>query len=153
MEIRLAALDDVEPICLLYNEFFEYNASLQPEYYKSGIERGGYPESVIKDAKSDIIVAVESGAIVGFIHIRQMHTPPFDSLVQHTYAEINDFITTAKYRRMGIGTELMNAAKQWAVERSLGYIELFVLSNAKNEVRFYEHNEFETVSHTMRCQL
>ena len=34
MEIRTATLDDIEQICLLYNEFFAYNAKLQPEYCK-----------------------------------------------------------------------------------------------------------------------
>ena len=38
MDIRVATLEDVTSICELYNEFFEYNSSLQQEYYRYGKE-------------------------------------------------------------------------------------------------------------------
>jgi len=142
MEIRLAIQSDIESICQLYNEFFAYNAGLQPTYYNAGNESGGYPRSTIISENSDIILAVENDKVVGFIHIRESQTPPFDALVPHSYAEIVDFIVTAAYREKGIGSKLMDAAKQWTKIRSLDYIELFVLSNANNESRFYEHKDF-----------
>ena len=153
MEVRLATLDDIEPICILYHEFWQYNADLQPMYYKAGTENGGYPKSVITSEKADIIIAVEKNIIVGFIHIREAQTPPFDAFVRYNYAEIIDFITTVNHREKGIGSELLGAAKQWAKERNLDYIELFVLSDAEDEFRFYENRDFVTVSHTMRCLL
>ena len=153
MEIRLATLDDIEPICLLYHEFWQHNADLQPVYYKAGVEHGGYPKSTITNDKSDIFLAVKNNVILGFIHIREAQTPPFDAIIQHNYAEIIDFITTAEYRKKGIGSKLMEAAKQWARERNLDYIELFVLLEAEDEFHFYEHKGFVTVSHNMRCPL
>ncbi|MDR2665313.1 MAG: GNAT family N-acetyltransferase [Oscillospiraceae bacterium] len=100
---------------------------------------------------SDIILAVENDLVLGFIHIRKVRTPPFDSIVPHNYAEIIDFIVTAEHRKSGIGSMLMEAAKQWTKIRNLDYIELFVLSNAKDEYCFYQYKGFVTVSHTMRC--
>lgn len=153
MVVRLATLNDIAAICQLYNEFFAYNAGLQPKYYKAGKEAGSYPKSTIESKESDIFVAVENDTVAGFIHIRETKTPPFDALVPHNYAEVIDFITTAAHRNKGIGTMLMDAAKQWSKIRNLDYIELFVLRNAKDEIRFYEHSDFVHVSHTMRCQL
>ncbi len=153
MEIRLAALSDIEPICRLYEEFFAYNATLQPQYYKAAKEGGDYPRGTIQDDASDIFLAVEDGKAVGLIHIREAQTPPFGSVAPHNYAEIIDFITTAERRKRGAGSRLMEAAKQWAKNRKLDYIELFVLSEAKDERRFYENKDFVTVSHTMRCHL
>lgn len=153
MEIRLATLNDISEICLLYNEFFAYNASLQPTYYKAGKESGGYPKSIIESKDSDIFVAIDSDKVAGLIHITEAKTPPFDAFVPHNYAEIIDFITTAEYRKKGIGTKLMDVAKQWAEARNLDYIELFVLNEAKDEIDFYEHKNFVSVSHTMRCTL
>ena len=153
MEIRLATLNDIEPICRLYNEFFTYNAELQPKYYKAGKEYGGYPESVIKSSDSDIFLAVEAGSIVGFIHVKEAETPLFDSIVAHKYAEIIDLIVTASYRRKGVGSLLMNAVKKWSKVRNLDYIELLVLSNAKGEIQYYEHEGFDIASHTMRYEL
>ena len=123
MEIRLATLNDIEPMCRLYHEFWQYNADLQPIYYKVGNESGGYPKNTIISEKSDIFIAVENNTIVGFIHIKEAQTPPFDAFVKHNYAEIIDFITTAAYRKKGIGSNLMDAAKQWAKERNLDSTE------------------------------
>ena len=153
LKIRLATFEDAEQICKLYNEFFVYNAELQPEYYKAAKESGEYPQSVIADENADILVAVESSVIVGFIHIRKAQTPPFGSVVPHNYAEIIDYFVTASYRNKGIGAELMNFAKQWSREQNLEYIELSVLSNAKEAIYFYECKGFNTASHTMRCKL
>ena len=128
MEIRTATLDDIEQICQLYNEFFAYNAKLQPEYCKEAKENGNYPKSTITDDKSDIIVAIENNIIL-------------------------DFIVTASCREKGVGAKLMDEAKKWTKTRALDYIELFALNNAIEANRFYEKNDFVTVSHTMRCVL
>ncbi len=42
LDIRLAAPDDIEPICRLYDEFFAYNAEQQPQYYAAAKEGGEY---------------------------------------------------------------------------------------------------------------
>jgi len=153
LEIRLATLNDIEPLCQLYCEFFAYNAALQPMYYKAGIENGRYPASVISSENADIILAVEDKKVVGFIHIREAQTLPYDVLVPYKYAEVIDLMTTAAHRKEGIGSGLIDAAKQWARTRHLDYIELFVLCEAKNQLRFYANRDFAVVSHTMRCPL
>ena len=153
LEIRFATLEDIEQICCLYNEFFSYNEGLQPEYCAKVKESGEYPKSIIASENADIIIAVENNFIVGFIHIREAQTPPFASIVPHKYAEIIDCIVTSSYRGKGTGAKLIDAAKEWGKARTLDYIELFVLSNAKEAFHFYEQNDFTTVSHTMRCPL
>ncbi len=112
-----------------------------------------YPLKTIKSDASDIFLAVEGGNVLGFIHVTEAKTPPFGSVAPHSYAEIIDFITTAEHRKRGVGSRLMEAAKQWARNRGLDYIELFVLSEAKDERSFYESKDFTAVSQTMRCPL
>ena len=153
MEIRLATLRDVEQICRLYGEFFAYNAALQPEYCKAAQESGEYPKSVIADENADILIAARDDTIVGFVHIRKAQTPPFSSVVPHSYAEIIDYLVAAPYRKQGIGAKLMDLAKRWSKAQNLDYIELCVLSNAQEALEFYQRNDFVTVSHTMRCPL
>ena len=153
LKIKLATHDDIEQICLLYNEFYAYNAALQPEYCNAAKESGKYPESVIADENADIIVAVENNTIVGFVHVREAKTPPYASVVPHNYAEIIDFIVTASCREKGVGSKLMDAAREWGKARSLDYIELFVLTNAKEAYAFYQRYGFDTKSHTMRYAL
>ena len=153
MEVRLAAFDDIESICRLYDEFFAYNANLQPKYWNAGKEHGDYSKSIIKDGNFDLFVAAEDDKVIGLLHIKKMKTPPYDAYVPHEYAEIVDLITTAACRKKGAGSVLMAEAKQWAEARNLNYIELTVLSDAKDAIRFYEKKDFITVSHTMRNPL
>jgi len=153
MEIRLATLNDIESICLLNTEFWLYNAGLQPEYYQEATENGEYPKSVIIDEDSDIFIAVENNITMGLIHVREAQTPPYPPIVQHKYMEIVDLIVSAPYRRTGIGSKLMDAAKEWGKTRKLDYIELFVLYEARGEISFYEQYGFNTVSHNMRYKL
>ena len=153
MEIRPAVHDDIEQICLLYNEFFAYNAEIDPVYCRAGKETGEYPKSVIESPGSDLIVAVEGGKMLGFIHIKEGKTPPYDALMQNHYAQIIDFIVTAAHRKKGVGTKLMDAAKEWASKRNLNYIELFALQGAIDERRFYERSGFTTVMQTFRHML
>jgi len=159
MKIRVADLHDVAKICLLYDEFFANNAKIDPVYCRAGKESGEYPKSVIESNEADLIVAVSDESdegdneLVGFIHIREGRTPPYDALMQNHYAQIIDFIVTEEQRKKGIGKLLMDAAKDWAKQRKLDYIELFVLDGAKAEHRFYENNDFVPVFHTLRCML
>ena len=153
VEIRIATMNDIEQICQLYTEFFAYNAKLQPKYCKEIKENGNYPKSIITDDKSDIIIAIENNTILGFVHIQEAETPPYDSVVQHKFAVIIDFIVTVLCREKGIGKKLMDEAKKWTKLRNLEYIELMVLNNAKEANSFYEKNGFVTVSHTMRYGL
>jgi ribosomal protein S18 acetylase RimI-like enzyme len=150
VEIRVATLSDVKRLCNLFDEFFAYNAELQPEYCNASKESGKYPESVIEDAGADILVAIENGVMVGFIHIQESKTPPFESVVPHDYAEIMAFMVSAMYRQGGVGSKLMDAAKDWSKARNLDYIELLVLSNAKEANNFYSHYGFDEKAHLMR---
>ena len=153
MEVRLAALEDIEHLCHLFTEFFAYNAALQPEYCNAAIEDGKYPEVVIKDEKADMLIAIENGIIVGFMHVIESKTPPYKPIVPHGYAEVMAFMVTASCRRKSVGTALLDAAKEWGKARNLDYIELAVLSNAKEANAFYGRYGFDVKSHIMRYAL
>jgi len=153
MEVRLATSDDIDALCPLVSELFAYNAVLQPRYCAADIESGEYPKSIIESDNAAFLVATKGGAMVGFIHISQMKTPPFGSVVPHRYAEIIAFMVTATHRRQGIGSKLIDAAKQWSKARKLDYIELITLNNAGDALRFYERENFATVSYIKRYTL
>lgn len=154
MITRIAILSDLPSICKLYNEFYAYNASLQPKYCNAGQENGAYPQSVIESNESEIFVAInENDEIVGLIHVEKSKTPPYSSLVTHEYVEVIDLIVSEKYRQKGIGTMLMKEVKNWSKSLGSDYIELFVLTNAESAKKFYEHEGFDVVSQTMRYPL
>ncbi|MGL5511708.1 MAG: hypothetical protein ACRDBM_00510 [Sporomusa sp.] len=45
MNIRLATAQDVEPILVLYKNFFAHNAAQQPQYYKNATAYANYPDN------------------------------------------------------------------------------------------------------------
>ncbi|MPM15373.1 hypothetical protein SDC9_61742 [bioreactor metagenome] len=153
MEIRLAEHGDILKISKLYEEFFVYNASQQPLYYKPAAEMGKYPQSVIESAKEALFIAEENGAVLGLIHIIEEQTPPYDCFVPHRYATIMDLYVTEDFRGRGIGRELMEYAKRWAKTRGLHYLELSVLAENEDGIRFYRRENFQTVSQVMRAEL
>jgi ribosomal protein S18 acetylase RimI-like enzyme len=153
MEARLACMDDVPGICSLYKEFFEYNASQQPQYYKKSIESGKYPKSVIENDTEALFVAADGNALIGLLHIAEGRTPPYDCFIQHSFATIVDLFVKESYRSKGVGRQLLGSAKGWAKSRELDYIELNVLAENENGIRFYDHEEFTVVSQIMRHTL
>lgn len=153
MQIRLAEAKDIPGICALYNEFFLYNSSQQPQYYKEAEETGKYPESVLENGTEDLFVAADDSTVVGLIHVMEEHTPPYDCFVIHGYAVIVDLFVSEKFRGKGIGTRLLESAKWWAKERKLDYIELNVLAENEGGIRFYNRQRFQDVSRVMRYPL
>ena len=153
MNIRLATLDDVAVICEMYEGLFAYHAGLQPTYFKEAEEHGGYPESTIKSETADLIVAEIDGSVVGFTHVLENKSLPYDCIVQYKFAVCVDLYVSPAHRRMGVATELLNAIKEWTKKRKLDFIEIKVLSGNDNAIRLYEHEGYSNVYHTMRCPL
>lgn len=153
MEIRLATLNDIEALCPLLTEFYAYNAALQPIYCSEDDENGEYPRAVIESGNADFLIAIQNDAILGFIHIEQKKPLPYGSIVPHDYAEIIAFMVTTPHRKQGVGSMLIEAAKQWSNARNLDYIELFSLTNADEANLFYDNKDFVTYAHIRKHTL
>lgn len=153
MQIRLATKNDVLALAELYIEFFAHNAEQQPRYYQKAFESGSYPASTIDSDREDIFVAVDDDMIYGFIHVIESETPPYDCFVPRKFATIMDLYVRPDCRRKGIGTLLLDAVRQWAHLRNLDYLELNVLAENEDGIRFYRHQKFNAVSQIMRLHL
>lgn len=153
MNIQIASIDNVDDICLMYQELFEYIAALQPEYYKKSESNREFIKSIIMGEKADFLVSVNDGAVMGFAFVEEEKTPSYNCLVCHKYAYLSDIMVRNSFRGKGIGTALLKAVKQWAKDRSLEYLELNVLSNNVSAIRMYEREKFRNTNQTMRCKL
>ncbi len=151
--VRLATLQDVPDLSTLYTQFYANNHAVQPEYCADAVETGEYPTKIITSENSDIFVAVKHERIVGFIHIEKQTSPKFPSVVQGSYAEVVDLFIHADYRRFGIGRRLLESAKEWARERRLDCLELLVLGNNHEGIRFYKREKFRVTAKVMKYDL
>ena len=153
MEILTATHAHIGQISALYERFFAYNAAQQPEFYRTAREKGEYPLSVIESETEELFVAVENEAVMGILHISEKHTPPFPCYVPYRYAEIIDLFIAPDYRGQGIGVSLLDRARAWAKDRNLSYLELSLLKNNVDGVRFYEREHFQETTCVMRRPL
>ena len=112
-------------------------AELQPTFFCEGEQDAAFVESIIMGEDSDILVLEADGQLCGFVVLQAKETAPFSFFVKHRYAYLMDIIVAAADRGKGYGKALMDAAKAWAINRNLAYIELDVLSNNANAIAMY----------------
>ena len=125
--IRPAAEADIPAILALYRQLDSALVAMQPE-------RGG---------------AVVGFALVGYAG----WTPEFSCVLPHRYARLEDLAVDEAVRGQGVGGELLAAAKRWARNRRLEYLELNVLAQNENAIRLYESQDFVEATKVMRCML
>jgi len=92
--------------------------------------------------KSDynvIFVAEANRKAVGWVHAHV-----YDMLVDDPKLEIGGLVVDEKFRGRGIGTELMQAAENWAIEK--GCFTIYVRSNV---IRTHAHEFYERMGYTM----
>ncbi|MEH6942629.1 GNAT family N-acetyltransferase [Bacillus sp. JJ722] len=153
MKIKIATIEDITQIEVLYQELFLEMSNLQPKYIKPAKQDVNFIRNTINDKKSDILLAEKDDSTIGFLLIQELMTPPYNCLVKHKYAFIVDVIVGSQYQSHGIGSVLLSEAKKWAEHRGLDYIELNVLSENIGAMKLYEKLGYKHVMHTMRCEL
>ena len=153
MTIGLAGGEHVEAIQALYKDLFACSAAYQPLYYQSAEAGEAFLIESMANEKSDILVALEEGAVLGFALVVEQETPPFGCIIPRRYVYLMDLAVDPGHRGKGIGTALIEATKEWGRMRELDFIELTVLEGNENARRLYEREGLVPVMHTMRQPL
>ena len=108
----------------------------------------------IRADDADFLLAERGGAVVGFALVGYAGwTPEFSCVLPHRYARLEDLAVDEAVRGQGVGGELLAAAKRWARNRRLEYLELNVLAQNENAIRLYESQDFVEATKVMRCML
>lgn len=150
MEIRAAVYEDIPALLKLYRDLFEEAAQLQPYNFQAAEPAQDSLKKMIDAPDSTILVAVQDASPVGFAVLAEQKTPALDCLTPHRYAYLMDLVVSPELREIGIGSGLLDAAKDWARARGLDHIELNVLPENKGAVRLYERNGFEPSLYRMQ---
>ena len=134
--IRPAAEADIPAILALYRQLDSALVAMQPEFFCEGPREE------------------RDGAVVGFALVGYAGwTPEFSCVLPHRYARLEDLAVDEAVRGQGVGGELLAAAKRWARNRRLEYLELNVLAQNENAIRLYESQDFVEATKVMRCML
>ena len=128
LNIRRAQIDDLSELNNLCIEL-GYNSVVGE--VKNRLEK-------IQNSQSDIIlVAVEKGMVVGWIHVfraLRLESEPF--------AEIGGLVVSSKQRGKGVGKALVNEAEKWVKENGLINIRVRSRTSRKKTRQFYEREGY-----------
>lgn len=151
--IRTATEHDLEAINQLFWELDSDAIRFQPDHFQRCVRENGYLQDILHSQNSDFLLAVADNKTVGFSLIFEKETKGLSLLVPCRYAYIQDFIVNEAYRNQGIGTQLMEASKQWAKDRDLEYLRLSVFPVNESGIRFYKRHGLEEQMLTMECRI
>lgn len=152
--IRPAGEGDIPAIVALYCQLDQALVDLQPEFFCTAPREEAYVCQAIRAADADYLLAEADGVVVGFALVNYAGwTPEFSCVLPHRYACLADLVVDAAHRRQNIGSALLGAAKRWARDRRLEYLELNVLSQNVPAIALYESHDFVEATRTMRCML
>jgi GNAT superfamily N-acetyltransferase len=153
--IRKAIKEDFETLEKLYTELEEDAVFYQPEHFVLS-EKGARSlqlEGILSSENQVMFVAENDGAVIGFAHVMFARAKAVSCLKPQSNIYLQDLVVTKSYRNNGIGTLLLNAAKQYGREKKADFFRTQVFPMNKAGLRFYERNGFSVKMITIECDL
>lgn len=144
--IDAAVISDRDSFLDLTAELDNKHVGLDGFLYQSVKRNAEYFDSQM----SNIYLAKRSGTVVGYINIEPMIEEAEDKIARiHKTLFIKAMVVGEEFKRLGIGTALMNFAKEKAKRESFGSIGLGVNVKNSEAVNFYQKQGFDSGISTM----
>lgn len=149
VSVRPARAEDAEALAEVYIESAEHHMRLDPSIYAHPdldkmISR--YQERVASgDPDSEIVVAERKGRVIGFVDIQLRRPDGHPRMIRDAVSAEVDIAVLDDWRGRGVGTRLMDAAEDWAVEHGADLVTVSVHVANVDAVRFYQdHRGYRT---------
>ncbi|MCR5122756.1 MAG: GNAT family N-acetyltransferase [Ruminococcus sp.] len=153
--IRKAVPEDAEQIEKLYSVLESDAVSYQPQHFvmSPAGTRSEQLKSILGSETQTMLAAEENGAVIGFAHVTLNKAKAFSCLKPQSNIYLQDLVVAAEYRSRGIGTLLLNAAKEYGREKGAEFFRTQVFPLNEDGLRFYRRNGFEVTMLTIECPL
>lgn len=145
MKYRKAKKEDIPGMIDLWKEFIDFHKEKYPLYSRSddGPENfGKYILMNINSNDSSVNVAESNGEIVAYILAIIQNYPPVFKIKK--YGLISDLAVNSRYRRSGIGMNLLQIVKDWFVKKGMSRIEIEVAAANEISTSFWSKMGFKT---------
>jgi len=154
--VRPATLEDYEAVCKLSRQCDTHHAKLLPEVFQtfSGPSRPRqWLARFVQEDNADVLVAEVGDKIVGLLILRKAAHPSYPMFRPHEYAYIEDLVVDADYRRQGVGGVLLEAAKKWALDRGLFFLQTTVWVANQDARHFYQRQGFVPLTERLEFRI
>jgi ribosomal protein S18 acetylase RimI-like enzyme len=94
-------------------------------------------------------VAEEDDKIIGYL----VGSVSECSYVLEKRAELDNMCIDMEYRKLGVGTKLVDAFKEWCRSENIKSIIVVASKDNENAVNFYKKNLFEEYNIALKCDL
>jgi GNAT superfamily N-acetyltransferase len=162
INIHLANESDALALYNLYLEFHEFHAKHLPAYLHSlGTPSNQEREiflsrikTVIQGKDSAILIAESSGTPIGLAEIR-LNPPEAEShgIVPIIYAHLQSLAVTERFKRQGVGGQLLQAAQTWAQAHKAVELRLDIWEFSAGPLAYYEKLGYKTIRRTLAKNL
>jgi len=146
MEVRKAKLPDIDELVELNREVHQIHLQEKPEEFKefsTEAIRSSFSRALSKES-AEVFVCIDQEQIVGYVLLVFMTPPENPRRRSRTVLYVDQIDVKEGYRRRGAGKLLLDAAKEYAVERRLDHIVLDVWSFNSRAVSFFRSQGFST---------
>ena len=123
-------IDGISILFDLYRQFYKYQKDLN--------NSKNYIYKRIINNESIIFIGIENENIIAFVQLYEN----FDSLNLNKKLVLYDLYVLEKYRKLGIGSKLMNKSRNFAINNNFSRIELSTSVDNHNAQKLYESLDY-----------
>jgi ribosomal protein S18 acetylase RimI-like enzyme len=123
-------IDGISILFDLYRQFYKYQKDLN--------NSKNYIYKRIINNESIIFIGIENENIIAFVQLYEN----FDSLNLNKKLVLYDLYVLEKYRKLGIGSKLMNKSRNFAINNNFSRIELSTSVDNYNAQKLYESLDY-----------
>jgi RimJ/RimL family protein N-acetyltransferase len=142
LDIRPAALEDLDELLEIYLSSARHHVGLDPEHYREPVPEAAEERlrGIIEDngRMSGYLAAAIEGRVVGSVSIVLLPPTSDGSMMAAVPTAEIGIAVLDDARDAGVGTALMAAAEEWAADRGVRVILLDMSSRNAAAQRFYE---------------
>jgi len=147
LNIRPAVAADYEPVSVLWNGVEYLRRRALPHIFREHDEvwpsSRSAVETLILGPDSTILIAETNNEILGFVTLVVHQVKQSPRFRERRFVMIDNMAVDPLHRRRGIGRALLRAAEDWAVQRGIAVLQLFVWDFNDAAARFYESEGFK----------
>jgi GNAT superfamily N-acetyltransferase len=154
IKLKRATMDDLLTIQTLNDKLFKYEMDRDLDEYISNWAFGKESKEYFSDLIENnyVILATVDNEPVGYL-AGSLYQDDTYSYYDGLTAELDNMFIEEEYRKLGIGSKLINAFTEWCKKQSAKRIFVTATIGNDNTIEFYKKHGFKDLNITLRKKL